>query len=117
MFYFYYLLGFTSIVRRSGIMATQDSILNSSFEGVPASTGKRTGNFGTELGSLVIENFSGYSDYHSPTPKVIVSLLGRAKLVDVRATLNTGAEVSVITLDAVERFEIPATNGSGGRAL
>ena len=48
-----------------------------------------------------------------PTPKVIIILLGRAKLVDVRATLNTGAEVSVITLDAVKRFKIPVTHSSG----
>jgi len=63
--------------------------------------------------TLVIENFSGYSDYHSPTPKVIITITGRSKLADVRATLDTGAEVSVITLDAAERFEIPVTHSSG----
>ena len=62
---------------------------------------------------MVIENFSGYLDYHSPTPKVIIILLGRAKLVDVRATLNIGVEVSVITLDAAERFEILVTHSLG----
>src|SRR6266487_176586 len=71
------------------------------------------GEFVAEVGPLVVENFSGYSDYHSPTPKVIITLTGRAKLADVRATLDTGAEVSVITLDAAERFEIPVTHSSG----
>jgi hypothetical protein len=60
-----------------------------------------------------METFSGYSDYHSPTPKVVITLTGRAKLSDVRATLDTGAEVSVITLDAATRFEIPITYSSG----
>jgi hypothetical protein len=66
-----------------------------------------------DVNPLAIENFSGYSDYHSPTPKVIITLTGRGKLADVRATLDTGAEVSVITLDAALRFEIPITHSSG----
>ncbi len=71
------------------------------------------GEFVTEVSPLVIENFSSYSDYHSPTPKVIIILIRRAKLADVRATLDTGAEVSVIILDAAKRFEIPVTYSSG----
>ena len=66
-----------------------------------------------EVNMLLGETFSGYSDYHSPTPKVVVTITGRAKLSDVRATLDTGAEVSVITLDAATRFEIPITYSSG----
>ena len=66
-----------------------------------------------EVNPLFIENYSGYSDYRSPTPKVIITITGRAKLADVRATLDTGAEVSVITLDAATRFEIPITHNSG----
>jgi hypothetical protein len=62
---------------------------------------------------LVIENFLGYSDYHSPTPKVIITIAGRGKLADVRATLDTRAEVSCISLDAVLRFEIPITYSTG----
>ena len=69
------------------------------------------------LSPLAIENFSSYLDYYLPTLKVIIILLGRAKLVNVRAMLNTRAEVSVITLDAVKRFKILTTNGLGGRAL
>src|SRR6266536_3210476 len=71
------------------------------------------GEFVTEVSPLVVENFSSYLDYHLPTPKVIITLTGRAKLADVRATLNTGVEVSVITLDAVKRFEILVTYSSG----
>ena len=71
------------------------------------------GEFIAEVSPLVVENFSGYSDYYSPTPKVIIILTERAKLVDVRATLYTRAEVSVITLDAVKRFEILVTYSSG----
>jgi hypothetical protein len=66
-----------------------------------------------DVNTLVVENFSGYSDYHSPTPKVIITLAGRGKLADVRATLDTGAEVSVISLDAALRFEIPITHSTG----
>src|SRR5436305_9122388 len=66
-----------------------------------------------KLGPLFVKNFSRYSDYHSPTPKVIITLTGRAKLADVRATLNTGAEVSVIMLDAAKRFKILVTHSSG----
>src|SRR6266487_1566482 len=69
--------------------------------------------FVTEVSPLVVENFSSYSDYYSPTPKVIITLTGRAKLANVRATLDIGAEVSVITLDAAKRFEIPVTHSSG----
>jgi hypothetical protein len=66
-----------------------------------------------DINTLVVENFSGYSDYHSPTPKVIITLAGRSKLADVRAILDTGAEVSVISLDAALRFEIPITHSTG----
>ena len=44
---------------------------------------------------------------------MIIILLGRAKLFNVRATLNTGAEVSVITLDAAKRFKILVTHSLG----
>jgi hypothetical protein len=61
------------------------------------------------INPLVIENFSNYLDYHSLTPKVIITIVGRGKLTDVRATLDTGVKVSYISLDAVLRFEIPIT--------
>src|SRR6266536_4625194 len=69
--------------------------------------------FVTEVSPLVVENFSSYSDYYLPTPKVIITLTGRAKLANVRAILDTGVEVSVITLDAAKRFEILVTYSSG----
>ncbi len=66
-----------------------------------------------KLSPLFVKNFSRYLDYHSPTPKVIITLTGRAKLANVRATLNTGAKVSVITLDAAKRFKILVTHSLG----
>jgi hypothetical protein len=69
--------------------------------------------FVVDVCPVVFESFSGYADYHSATPKVIITLTGRAKLTDVRAVLDTGAEVSVMTLDAAVRFEIPITYSSG----
>jgi len=66
-----------------------------------------------KLSPLFIKNFSRYLDYYSPTPKVIITLTGRAKLANIRATLNIGAEVSVITLDAAKRFKILVTHSLG----
>ena len=62
-----------------------------------------------DINPLVIENFSGYSDYHSLILKVIITITGKGKLIDIRATLDTGAEVSYISLDAVLKFEISIT--------
>src|SRR5436305_15267479 len=50
----------------------------------------------TKLSPLFVKNFSRYLDYYLPTPKVIIILIRRAKLANVRATLNIGVEVSVI---------------------
>jgi hypothetical protein len=58
---------------------------------------------------LVIKNFLSYLDYHSLILKVIIIIAGRGKLADVKATLNTRAEVSYISLNVVLRFEIPIT--------
>src|SRR6266480_1996217 len=60
----------------------------------------------TKLSPLFVKNFSRYLDYYSPTLKVIITLTGRAKLANIRATLNIRAEVSVITLDTTKRFKI-----------
>ncbi len=62
--------------------------------------------FITKLSLLVIENFSNYLDYHLPTLKVIIILIGRVKLADIRAILDIRVEVSVITLDTTKRFKI-----------
>ena len=66
-----------------------------------------------KLSPLFVKNFSRYLDYYLPTPKVIITLIGRAKLANVRATLNIGAEVSVITLDTAKRFKILVTHSLG----
>jgi hypothetical protein len=66
-----------------------------------------------DVNPLVIENYSGYSDHHSPAPKVIITIAGRGKLTDVRAILDTGAEVSCISLDVVLRFKILITYSTG----
>jgi hypothetical protein len=39
------------------------------------------------MGTSTHEEYSGYADYHSYTPKVVCTLTGRTKLTDVRATL------------------------------
>jgi hypothetical protein len=65
-----------------------------------------------DVNPLVIENYSGYLDHHSPTPKVIITIVGRGKLTDVRATLDTGVEVSCISLNVVLRFKILITHST-----
>jgi hypothetical protein len=40
-------------------------------------------------------------------PKVIITLIGRGKLINIRATLNTKAKVSIISLNIALRFKIP----------
>ena len=62
-----------------------------------------------DVNPLVIENFSGYSDYHSLILKVIITIIGRGKLTDIRVILDIRAEVSYISLDAVLKFEISIT--------
>jgi len=62
---------------------------------------------------IFVESYSRYLDYYLLTPKVVITLTGRAKLMDVKATLDTRVEVSVITLDATTRFEILITYSSG----
>jgi hypothetical protein len=42
-------------------------------------------------------------------PKVIITLVGRGKLANIRATLNTKAKVSVISLNIALRFKILIT--------
>ena len=62
---------------------------------------------------IFVETYSRYLDYYSLTLKVVITLTRRARLIDIRATLDTGAEVSVISLDATIRFKIPITYSSG----
>ena len=61
------------------------------------------------INPLVIENYSSYLDYYSPTLKVIITIVGRGKLTNVRVILDTRAEVSCISLNIVLRFKILIT--------
>ena len=50
---------------------------------------------------VVFKSFLGYIDYYLVTPKVIITLASRAKLIDIRVVLNTNTKVSIITLDTI----------------
>ena len=65
--------------------------------------------FVVDIYLVVFESFSGYTDYYSVTPKVIITLTSRAKLTNIRAILNTSTKVSMITLDTTLQFEILIT--------
>ena len=62
-----------------------------------------------DINPLVIKNYSGYLDYYSPTPKVIITIVGRGKLTNIRVILNTRVEVSYISLNIVLWFKILIT--------
>ena len=62
-----------------------------------------------DVNPLIIENFFNYSDYYSLILKVIIIIIGRGKLTDIRVILDTGAEVSYISLNAVLKFKILIT--------
>ena len=42
-------------------------------------------------------------------PKVIITLVSKGKLINIRAILNIKAKVSIISLNIALRFEIPIT--------
>jgi hypothetical protein len=42
-------------------------------------------------------------------PKVIITLVGKGKLINIRATLNTKAKVSIISFNIALKFEILIT--------
>jgi hypothetical protein len=42
-------------------------------------------------------------------PKVIITLVGKGKLINIRVILNTKAKVSVISLNIALRFKILIT--------
>jgi hypothetical protein len=48
-----------------------------------------------------MEDYSRYIDYYLLTPKVVVMLTRKTKLIDIRAILDTRVEVSVMSLDIV----------------
>jgi len=66
-----------------------------------------------DVNPLVIENFFNYSDYYSFIFKVIITIISRGKLIDVRIILDIRAEVSYISLNVVLRFEILITYSTG----
>jgi hypothetical protein len=65
-----------------------------------------------DVNPLVIKNYSGYLDHYSPAPKVIITIAERGKLTNIRAILDTRAEVSYISLNAVLRFKILITHST-----
>ena len=58
---------------------------------------------------LVIKNYSSYLDYYSPILKVIITIVERGKLTNIRVILDTKAEVNCISLNIVLRFKILIT--------
>ena len=52
-----------------------------------------------DINLLAIKNFLEYLDYYLLISKVIITLIGKEKLANIRATLNIKAEVSIIILD------------------
>ena len=62
-----------------------------------------------DINPLIIENFSGYLNYHSLIFKVIITIINKGKLIDIRVILDIKVEVSCISLDAVLKFEILIT--------
>jgi hypothetical protein len=46
-------------------------------------------------------------------PKVIITIAGRSKLIDIRVILNTRVKVSIISLNTALRFKILITYSSG----
>ncbi len=58
---------------------------------------------------IFIKSYSRYLDYYLLTPKIIITLTRRVKLIDVRVILNTRVKVSIIILNTIIRFEILIT--------
>jgi hypothetical protein len=56
---------------------------------------------------LILENFSSYLDYYLSIPKVIIIIINKSKLINIRIILNIEIEVNIISLDIVIRFKIP----------
>ena len=62
-----------------------------------------------DVNLLIIKNFFIYLNYYSFTLKVIIIIIGRGKLINIRVILNIKAEVNYISLNIVLRFKIPIT--------
>ena len=58
---------------------------------------------------LIIKNFFNYSDYHLFIFKVIITIINKGKLINIKAIFNTGVKLSYISLNIVLKFEILIT--------
>ena len=61
------------------------------------------------INPLIIKNFFNYSDYHSLILKVIITIIDRGKLINVRVTLDIKTEVNYISFNVVLKFKILIT--------
>ena len=59
--------------------------------------------------ALLRTTFKAGNSYFSLVPKVVVTMPGRTKVTDIRATLDTGAEVSYITLKVTTLLKLLIT--------
>ena len=50
---------------------------------------------------LAIKNFLEYLDYYLLISKVIITLISKGKLTNIRVTLNIKAEVNIIILNII----------------
>ena len=53
------------------------------------------------INPLAIKNFLGYLDYYLLILKVIITLINKEKLTNIRVTLNIKVEVNIIILDII----------------
>ena len=58
---------------------------------------------------LVIKNYSSYLNHYSLTPKVIITIVSKGKLINIRVILNTRVKVNYISLNIILRFKILIT--------
>ena len=62
-----------------------------------------------DVNSLIIKNFFNYSDYHSLIFKVIIIIINKSKLIDIKVIFNIRIKVSYISFNIVLRFTILIT--------
>ena len=61
----------------------------------------------------MLKNFSSYLDYYLLIPKVIIIIISKSKLINIKAILNIRVKVNIISLDIIVRFEILITYNIG----
>ena len=62
-----------------------------------------------DVNLLIIKNFSSYLNYYSLTLKVIIIIVDKGKLINIRVILNIKVKVNYISLNVVLRFKILIT--------